>query len=129
MRWHDVPRSLTTAAERAAAAELGHDRSPDGGRVADPDRFGFAQTLAGAHELLEHYRTAPEPWPRLLLEAAADARRLGHASALSAPLLRALAVALWRDEQGRPDRPGRTGSPRRWPRPPARCALMTVSAP
>ena len=28
--------------------------------MADPDRVGFAQTLAGAHELLEHYRTAPD---------------------------------------------------------------------
>ena len=72
-------------------------------RSADADRFGFAQTLAGAHELLEHYRTAPEP-ARLLLEAAADARRLGHASALTEPLLRALTLALWRDEHG-PARP------------------------
>ncbi|OLT00428.1 hypothetical protein BJF90_35115 [Pseudonocardia sp. CNS-004] len=99
MHWHDVPRTLTTRAEKVAAQELATSDPRLAHALADPDRFGFAQTLAGAHELLEHYQTAPE-CARFLLEAAADARRLGHRQAPTAPLLRALTLALWREEHG-----------------------------
>ena len=47
VRWHDVPRTLTTAAERAAARELAKTDPRLAVASADPDRFGFAQTLAG----------------------------------------------------------------------------------
>ena len=107
VRWHDVAPTLTTDDERAAARELATTDPRLAAAVADPDRFGFAQTLAGAHELLEHYRTAPT-MAGLLLDAAADARRLGHTSALSAELLRAVTLASWRAQHGpaRPPDPG-----------------------
>ena len=70
--------------------------------AADPDRFGFTQTLAGAHELLEHYaQRSPTMAGSLLLDQAVDARRLGHTSAsVSKPLLRAATLALWRENHG-----------------------------
>ena len=107
VRWHDVAPTLTTDDERTAARELATTDPRLAAAVADPDRFGFAQTLAGAHELLEHYRTAPT-MAGLLLDAAADARRLGHTSALSAELLRAVTLASWRAQHGRarPPDPG-----------------------
>ena len=65
-----------TTRERAAARELTRTDPRLAVAVADPDRFGFAQTLAGAHELLEHYRTAL-PMAQLLLDAAADSAASG----------------------------------------------------
>ena len=96
VRWHDVAPTLTTRDERMAAEKLAKTDPRLAAAVADPDRFGFAQTLAGAHELLEHYRTAPTP-ARLLLEAAAVA---GYAitGLPTKPLLRTLTLALWREE-------------------------------
>jgi hypothetical protein len=45
--------------------------------------------------------TAPRPTlARLLLDAAVDARRLGHTHAMPAPLLRAVTLALWREDHG-----------------------------
>ena len=99
VRWHEVPPNLTTDAERAAARELAKSDPRVAAAAADPDRFGFTQTLAGAHELLEHYANAPT-MAGLLLDAAVDARRLGHTSALSKPLLRAATLALWRENHG-----------------------------
>ncbi|KOX33449.1 hypothetical protein ADK67_06185 [Saccharothrix sp. NRRL B-16348] len=46
----------------------------------------ITQYLAGAPALIEHYGAAP-PAARALIEAAMDARRLGHGLALSQPLL------------------------------------------
>ncbi|MGE0296470.1 MAG: helix-turn-helix domain-containing protein [Dehalococcoidia bacterium] len=98
VRWHEVPRTLTTDRERAEAERLAETDPRLTRALADQNRFGFAQTLAGAHELLEHYTNAGDATPaRLLLDAAADARRLGHKSALTVPLLRALTLAAWRD--------------------------------
>ena len=97
VRWHDVAPTLTTPTEKAAARELA-TRDPRLARaIQDPDRVGFAQTLAGAHELLEHYRNAPT-MAGLLLDAAADVRRLGHTHALRPELLQAVAHALWDDQ-------------------------------
>lgn len=76
VRWHDVPATLI-AAERPAALALAATDPRLRVALADPDRVGFAQTLAGAYELLPHYTTASVTG-RLLLDAAADARRLGH---------------------------------------------------
>lgn len=70
---------------------------------ADPTS-GFTQTLAGAQELVDHYAAAP-PVARVLLDAAVDARRLGHRGVLPEPLLRALALALWRQRHGPLDPP------------------------
>jgi hypothetical protein len=98
VRWHEVAPALNQQ-ERAVARELAAGDVRLARAVKDPDRVGFAQTLAGAHELLEHYRRAPTP-ARLLLDAAGDARRLGHTHALDTELLQALAVALWREEHG-----------------------------
>ena len=64
----------------------------------DPSAVGFTQALAGAHELLEHYRIA-NPRARLVLDAAADARRLGHGHALPEVLLREMADGRRRAEQ------------------------------
>jgi hypothetical protein len=70
VRWHDVPSTLTAAAEKATAAQYAATDPRLARALADPDRFGFAQTLAGAHELLEHYRNAPRA-ARFLFDAAA----------------------------------------------------------
>lgn len=104
VRWHEVARTLTTEAECDAARDLAARDPRLFYAVADSNRFGFAQTLAGAHELLDHYRNADQP-ARLLLDAAADARRLGHFHALPARLLRALTLALWREQHGSTHRP------------------------
>ncbi len=97
VHWHDLAPTLTTPAEKAAARKIA-TRDPRLARaIQDPDRVGFAQTLAGAHELLDLYRNAPT-MAGLLLDAAADARRLGHTHALSRELLQAVAHALWDDQ-------------------------------
>jgi len=57
---HDVAPTLTTDTERAMARELARTDPRLERALDDPDRDGFAQTLAGAHELLERYRTLLE---------------------------------------------------------------------
>jgi hypothetical protein len=99
VRCHEVPRTLTTPTEWATARQLAAKDPRLAYALVDPNRFGFAQTLAGAHELLEHYRNAPTV-ARLLIEAAVAARRLGHSHALPEPLLRAMLLALWREVNG-----------------------------
>lgn len=106
MHWHDVPRDFSSR-EREKARVLAIRTGDDRLRTAltNPDRVGFTQTLAGGHELLQHYLTAPNPMDQLLLDAAGDARRLGHTSPMSASLLRAIATALWREERGQASPP------------------------
>ncbi|MFE1840619.1 CDC27 family protein [Streptomyces sviceus] len=58
----------------------------------------IAQYLAGAPALLERYRTAPDG-ARALIEAAMDARRLGHGPALPLALLEAAAPGYLTDTQ------------------------------
>ncbi|WP_410658318.1 helix-turn-helix domain-containing protein [Amycolatopsis sp. lyj-112] len=101
VRWHDIPRDFSPS-ERDRARELAVRTGDERLRTAldNPDRIGFTQTLAGSHELLQHYLTAPNHMDQLLLDAAGEARRLGHTSPLSASLLRAIATALWREERG-----------------------------
>ncbi|MFD6072753.1 helix-turn-helix domain-containing protein, partial [Amycolatopsis lurida] len=106
VRWHDVPRDFSRREHdkaRALAAGIGDGRLR--AALNNPDRIGFAQTLAGGHELLQHYLTAPNHMDQLVLDAAGDARRLGHASPLSLPMLRAIATALWREERGQTSPP------------------------
>lgn len=100
VRWHDIPDDFSARERdkaRAIAARTGDDRLE--AALTDRDHLGFVQTLGG-HELVQHYLTAPGPMERLLLDAAGDARRLGHTGPLPAPLLRAIATALWRQEPG-----------------------------
>ncbi|WP_336160008.1 hypothetical protein [Amycolatopsis sp. VC5-11] len=106
VRWHDIPRDFSPR-ERDQAREVAENTGDDrlGAALDDPDRIGFAQTLAGGHEILQHYLTAPTRMDQLLLDAAGDARRLGHASPMPAPLLRAIATALWREERGQASLP------------------------
>ncbi|RSN34670.1 hypothetical protein DL990_13620 [Amycolatopsis sp. WAC 01416] len=104
VRWHDVPRDFSRRERdkaRALAASDGRLRAA----LDNPDRIGFAQTLAGGHELLQHYLTVPNYMDQLVLDAAGDARRLGHTSPLSLPMLRAIATALWREERGQTSPP------------------------
>ncbi|WP_410658316.1 helix-turn-helix domain-containing protein [Amycolatopsis sp. lyj-112] len=110
-RWvyrHDIPRDFSARERdraRAVAASTSDDRL--GVALENPDRVGFAQTLAGGHELLQHYLTAPNPMDQLLIDAAGDARRLGHTSPMTASLLHAIAAAHWREERGQASlRPG-----------------------
>jgi transcriptional regulator with XRE-family HTH domain len=103
VRWHEVAATLTTPAEETAARELATSDPRLARALRNPDRVGFAQTLAGSHELLEHYHAAPT-MARLLLEAAADARRLGHSHAQAASLLEGMTRALW-DESRAPTLP------------------------
>jgi hypothetical protein len=97
VRIHDVPRRFTSAELRTARHEQHDPRI--GAALADPNKLGFTQTLAGGPELLAHYRAAPAV-AQLLLDAAGDARRLGHHHALPGALLKDMALALWRDERG-----------------------------
>jgi hypothetical protein len=98
VRWYDVPPTLS-ARERAAARELSRSDPRVAAALKDRDRVGFAQTLAGAHELLNHYNVGSR-LARMVLEAAADVRRLGVSQAMSPSLLEAMTVALWRAEHG-----------------------------
>jgi TPR repeat protein len=69
-------------AEAAVAAEAGR----------------ITQYLAGGPALLERYRNAP-PAAKALIEAAMDARHLGHSSPLPQPLLEAAAPGYLTDQQ------------------------------
>ncbi|MEV7658195.1 tetratricopeptide repeat protein [Streptomyces anulatus] len=75
---HSDPR-LAQAAENAEQGEI-------------------TQYLAGVPALLNRYRAAPDA-ARAVIEAAIDARRLGHGSALSAEFLEAAAEAYLTDQQ------------------------------
>ncbi|GAA3226865.1 hypothetical protein ACFO1B_22660 [Dactylosporangium siamense] len=68
------------------------------GAVEHAEQGQVTQYLAGAPALLERYRTAPAP-ARALIEAAMDARRLGHGPALPISLLEAAAVGYLTDSQ------------------------------
>ncbi|WP_145926841.1 helix-turn-helix domain-containing protein [Amycolatopsis orientalis] len=109
VRRHDIPRDFSARERdraRALAASTDDDRLA--AAIENRDRVGFTQTLAGGQELLQHYLTAPNRMDQLLLDAAGDARRLGHASPMPASLLHTIAIALWREERGR------SSPPRNW---------------
>ncbi len=92
---HDVPDRLTSGETVRARRSAEEAADPRIERALDErSGFGFTQTLAGAGELLEFYRAAP-PAVRLVLEAAADYRRLGGQAAIPTDLLRRLARELW----------------------------------
>lgn len=98
VHWYRVPEQFTEA-EAARARPIAEHDDRIARAVDDHDRFGFTQTLAGAHELLRRYTAAPEA-ARLLLHSAADARRLGIQGGLSHELLEALTRALWQQQHG-----------------------------
>jgi tetratricopeptide (TPR) repeat protein len=55
--------------------------------------YGVTQTLAGGPDLMSRWEDAPDPYKRAVVNAAIDARRLGHLSPLSAELLHELSAA------------------------------------
>ncbi|MEU6238194.1 tetratricopeptide repeat protein [Kitasatospora sp. NPDC047058] len=94
LRVPDVFGETDLRALRALAAEdrrlaWAHERVKDG---------HVTQYLAGAPALLERYRTA-RPAVRALIEAAVDARRLGHGPHLPRALLAAAAPGYLTDQQ------------------------------
>ncbi|MFE9679390.1 hypothetical protein ACFYO5_35660 [Streptomyces sp. NPDC006259] len=125
--WPDYWRTLTLQPEpgredpyhQARALLVGHDlsvppafsntdlRALTDRAVEDPrlvyaadhaESGAITQYLAGAPALLERYRTAPDG-ARSLIEAAMDARRLGHGPALPLALLEAAAPGYLTDTQ------------------------------
>ena len=92
-----VPSSFTGRAMRdLARAAVGDARLA---LAAQEARDGeVTQYLAGVPELLARYRNAP-PAARALIQAAMDARRLGHGLALSYDFLAAGAIAYFSDSE------------------------------
>ncbi|WP_405856967.1 sel1 repeat family protein [Streptomyces sp. NBC_01515] len=96
---HDlpVPHAFTGTDLRALATRAGDD--PRLAYAANHAESGaITQYLAGAPALLERYRTATDG-ARALIEAAMDARRLGHGPALPLALLEQAAVGYLTDTQ------------------------------
>ena len=91
----DVPGSFT-AAELGNLDDLGDPRLIRAGARASAGRV--TQYLAGAPLLVDRYRKA-EPAARAVLDAAIDARRLGHPPAIPAGLLRRAAPSYLDDDQ------------------------------
>jgi len=96
---HDlpIPPAFSDTDLRALA-----DRAVEDPRLAyaadHAENGAITQYLAGAPALLERYRTAPDG-ARALIEAAMDARRLGHGPALPLALLEAAAPGYLSDTQ------------------------------
>ena len=92
-----VPEAFTGRSFIAARYAAGADP-----RLAEAfhnaDHGQITQYLAGVPVLIERYRNAPAP-ARALIEAAMDARRLGHGVALPRGLLEAAAAIYLTDQQ------------------------------
>ncbi|MEU8356365.1 hypothetical protein AB0C27_10190 [Nonomuraea sp. NPDC048882] len=69
--------------------------------------YGVTQTLSGGPDLMSRWEDAPDPYKRAVVNAAIDARRLGHLSPLSVELLRKLSAASLNGPQ-------RAAAPQRW---------------
>ncbi|MFH9829082.1 tetratricopeptide repeat protein [Streptomyces bobili] len=96
---HDlpIPWAFTDADLQRLAGKARHD--PRLAHAAERAEQGqITQYLAGAPALMERYDTAP-PAARALIEAAMDARRLGHGLALPQALLEAAAGGYLTDTQ------------------------------
>ena len=92
-----VPDAFTGPALRAMQAAAKSD--PRLGEAADRAEDGhITQFLAGGPALLERYRNAPVP-AKALIEAAMDARRMGHGLHLPRALLQAAAPGYLTDQQ------------------------------
>ncbi|OEJ21775.1 hypothetical protein AR457_40780 [Streptomyces agglomeratus] len=92
-----VPDRFTEADLRSLQAAASND--PRLAYVAEHAEQGhITQYLAGAPALIDRYRTGP-PGAKALIEAAMDARRLGHGPALPLPLLEAAAQGYLTDHQ------------------------------
>jgi tetratricopeptide (TPR) repeat protein len=92
-----VPAAFSGPDLRAAARHAEHDPRLKYA-VEHAEQGQITQYLAGAPALLERYRTAPAAG-RALIEAAMDARRLGHGLALPRKLLAAAAEGYLTDDQ------------------------------
>ncbi|MEV6826998.1 hypothetical protein [Amycolatopsis sp. NPDC051102] len=92
-----VPESFTGAALAAVRRAVRADpRFAEAlAQVADGR---ITQFLAGVPALLDRYRNAPAA-PRALIDAAVDARRLGHGPAIPRPLLEAAAPGYLSDDE------------------------------
>lgn len=86
-----VPDRLSEAERHRAAAAAAVDPRVHAA-LADPDA-GFTQALAGAGELVRHWRQA-DRYARAVIDAAVDCRRLGVHQPLDEELLRSCASAL-----------------------------------
>jgi len=96
----EVPGTFTGPALTALAAAARDDL-----RLAAAEKAGDGQVtqfLAGVPVLLERYRTAP-PVARAVIDAALDARALGHGPALPHALLEAAAPGYLTDQQWEED--------------------------
>jgi tetratricopeptide (TPR) repeat protein len=92
-----VPDAFTRPALQALEAAAGADpRLAEAALRAEDGRI--TQFLAGAPALLERYRNAP-PAARALIDAAMDARRLGHGLYLPRSLLEAAVPGYLTDQQ------------------------------
>ncbi|MET9894414.1 tetratricopeptide repeat protein [Streptomyces sp. NPDC006465] len=92
-----VPSAFSNTDLRALADRA--DEDPRLGYAADRAENGaITQFLAGAPALLERHRTAPDG-ARALIEAAMDARRLGHGFALPQAMLQEAAPGYLSDTQ------------------------------
>ncbi|MDT7746081.1 MAG: hypothetical protein QOE59_5159 [Actinomycetota bacterium] len=101
VRRHDVAARLSVVERTRVGQVLEAHPDPRMRRALDDPVFGFTQALAGAGELLEFYRDPGRgPGVALVLDAAADYRRLGGQAALPRKLLTAMARALWDDSHG-----------------------------
>jgi tetratricopeptide (TPR) repeat protein len=83
--WQNLQASANSDPRLAQAAE-------------NAEQGEITQYLAGVPTLLNRYRAAPDA-ARAVIEAAIDARRLGHSSALSVEFLEAAAEAYLTDQQ------------------------------
>jgi hypothetical protein len=80
-----VPDRLTTSERRRASQLAVEDRRIETALAVSDT--GFAQVLAAGPDLVNLWEQAPDPYCRAIISAAADARRLGVQSPLSAEAL------------------------------------------
>lgn len=96
---HELPVPAAFSGRDLLAAAEGAEHDPRLRYAVDHAEQGqITQYLAGAPALLERYRTAPAA-ARALIEAAMDARRLGHGLALPLEMLEAGAEGYLTDDQ------------------------------
>ncbi|GAB3002701.1 hypothetical protein GCM10023080_080480 [Streptomyces pseudoechinosporeus] len=95
----DIPVPAAFTAEELKAVQTADDGDPRlAEALARAEQGQITQYLAGGPALLERYRTAPGA-ARALIEAAMDARRLGHGEDLPLALLEAAAPGYLTDLQ------------------------------
>ncbi|MFC6680523.1 hypothetical protein ACFQE7_31980 [Nonomuraea ferruginea] len=88
-----VPDAFTPTELRNAHQVAERDSRLATALTAMDNGYGVTQTLAGGPDLMSRWEDAPDPYKRAVVNAAIDARRLGHLSPLSAELLHKLSAA------------------------------------